>query len=262
MTYEEYLNTLNKIKASERFKDSLKSGLSIHMRNGKDKKNYITQLVFVSIVVIAIGAGMVLGQIINLPNQSKAISSNMLTPHIEYQNNMYWLCPYTEAIQLSLPSGYQFAGKILSAASENSINLNNMQSSFSHIGDKIYIDPVNNQSLFLYTDLFSQKGTNRYLLFVKKLSKLIFYNGRTFTYSDMLFVKSNEYPWPSNCSYRKVGSINLIDYTNVPSHNFEVNFTINIGSPIYASLQKAQILYIEQEQISNPTTTCYLEFKS
>lgn len=204
-------------------------------------------LVVAAFVVLILIIGICGGMNLNKKN-NHLIAPHVLTPHFNLNGRTYWLSGNGQTSLSGLPSGYRSAG--------NTSTLKDFQGPFGQADTQVFMDSDHPDAVFL----FVERGKPVYLLFTtqKLLENLINYDGHIYQQENEIPADHHEVPWKASNSYRYVGTVTQVDYTKIPSHAFETNFSNSLGCKVYASPSRKQCLYLEQTQGS---AAYYLEFK-
>jgi hypothetical protein len=238
MIHNLYTNTINNVRATEDFKLNLTGKCqpqTITSFSSIDKKNKFTKirkLTFASAFVIVIIVAGIFGGILV---KQKNISAKVLPPHFKVNNQIYWTNSYKISV---LPSNYQLIGKILSYGSDD--KLENFQSTFGSIGCQIYIDPTNSNAAYLRT------GNKSYELYVTQnlRKEYVYYNDILYVNSSGIGAETNKIP----SDFKFSGIIKYVDYTRLPSRNFETNLLKSLGYKIYASETEKGTIYVQSNK--------------
>jgi hypothetical protein len=254
-----YNHTINQIKATNDFKSRTLRNLQVQTTQTvtlqtKKKKRYSLKVwitIAASVLLVCCVGVFSVTEFNQSKSNSGASNSTVLPPNFAYNNKIYSIASDdTDTTTSILPNNYKYAGEILSDGGVNMTEIKNFQSSFGHIGDKIYVDPNNPYAAYLYTNLFAYNGHYWYLLFVTQdiQIEIVFYNGNIFKMSALISANNDKKPWKENDEFNYVGNIKSVVFDKLPSHEFETNIPNSLNCKVFASEYDKNTVYVDTMQ--------------
>ena len=152
--------------------------------------------------------------------------------HVKFDDCVYWI--HNDAGYFAkLPEGYVQAGQILgSGNADEPDKLENGYSSFGDVGAKIYANPDNPYSIFLY-----EGQQQQFELYVSQelWEEYVMVNGTLYTNTNGVSNEFSEQPWKDGeCTY--AGDIVACISYEIPTKDFQTN------------IQNAKDVYVSEDE--------------